>query len=43
MKALVITNLYPPHALGGYEMSCHDAVERWLLEGKPPKPDLMCS
>lgn len=33
MKALVITNLYPPHALGGYEMSCRDVVELWRERG----------
>jgi glycosyltransferase involved in cell wall biosynthesis len=33
MKVLVITNLYPPHAVGGYELSCHDTVERWRESG----------
>ncbi|HVT20516.1 MAG TPA: glycosyltransferase family 4 protein, partial [Mycobacteriales bacterium] len=33
VKVLVITNLYPPHALGGYELSCHDTVERWREAG----------
>jgi glycosyltransferase involved in cell wall biosynthesis len=29
----VISNLYPPHAVGGYELSCHDTVERWREAG----------
>jgi glycogen synthase len=33
MKVLVLTNLYPPHALGGYEMSCRDTVDRWREHG----------
>jgi glycosyltransferase involved in cell wall biosynthesis len=33
MRALVLTNLYPPHAIGGYELSCHDAVEIWREHG----------
>jgi glycosyltransferase involved in cell wall biosynthesis len=33
MKILVISNLYPPHAVGGYELSCHDTVERWREAG----------
>ncbi len=33
MRILVLTNLYPPHALGGYELSCHDTVERWREAG----------
>jgi hypothetical protein len=33
MRALVITNLYPPHALGGYELSCRDVVDRWRAAG----------
>jgi glycosyltransferase involved in cell wall biosynthesis len=27
MKFLVISNLYPPHHLGGYEIGCRDVVE----------------
>ncbi len=27
MKILVLTNLYPPHAVGGYEERCRDVVE----------------
>ncbi|HVV75182.1 MAG TPA: glycosyltransferase family 4 protein [Mycobacteriales bacterium] len=33
MRVLVVTNLYPPHALGGYEKSCEDVVERWMAAG----------
>ncbi len=33
MKVLVVSNLYPPHALGGYELSCRDAVDRWVGNG----------
>lgn len=28
MKILVITNLYPPHGIGGYEIRCRDVCER---------------
>lgn len=28
MKILVITNLYPPHEIGGYEIRCRDLCER---------------
>lgn len=27
MRILVISNLYPPHAIGGYEERCHQVVE----------------
>lgn len=33
VKILVLTNLYPPHALGGYELSCRDTVDRWVAAG----------
>ncbi len=33
MRILVLTNLYPPNALGGYEMSCRDVVDRWRARG----------
>ena len=33
MDVLVITNLYPPHAYGGYETSCRDVVDRWRAAG----------
>lgn len=32
-RILVITNMYPPHHLGGYELSCRDVVERWRASG----------
>lgn len=33
MRILVLSNLYPPHAYGGYELSCRDVVERWRAQG----------
>jgi glycogen(starch) synthase len=27
MRILVVSNLYPPHYIGGYELGCRDAVE----------------
>lgn len=32
-RVLVISNLYPPHALGGYEWSCHDVMRRLSERG----------
>lgn len=32
-RILVLTNLYPPHAIGGYERTCRDAVERFVDRG----------
>src|SRR5205814_5233900 len=32
-RILVITNMYPPHHFGGYELSCRDVVERWRARG----------
>lgn len=32
-RILVLTNLYPPHALGGYEWSCFDVVRRLRARG----------
>jgi glycosyltransferase involved in cell wall biosynthesis len=32
-KILVVTNMYPPHHFGGYELSCRDVVERWRARG----------
>lgn len=32
-RTLVLTNLYPPHALGGYEWSCHDVMARLVARG----------
>jgi glycogen(starch) synthase len=33
VKILVLSNMYPPHHLGGYELSCRDVVERWRARG----------
>ncbi len=33
MRILVITNMYPPHALGGYEDMCAGAVAAWRRAG----------
>jgi glycosyltransferase involved in cell wall biosynthesis len=33
VKLLVLTNLYPPQALGGYELSCQDVMRRWQAGG----------
>jgi glycogen(starch) synthase len=33
LRVLVLTNLYPPAAMGGYELSCRDVVERWRARG----------
>ena len=30
---LVLSSLYPPHAIGGYENACHDVMSRWAAEG----------
>lgn len=32
-RVLVVTNMYPPHHYGGYELSCRDVVERWRARG----------
>ena len=32
-RILTISNLYPPHALGGYEWSCHDVMRRLVDRG----------
>lgn len=32
-RILVVTNMYPPHHLGGYELSCRDVVARWRSKG----------
>ncbi len=32
-RVLVLTNMYPPHHFGGYELSCRDVVERWRATG----------
>lgn len=33
MKILVLTNLYPPHYLGGYELICHAVVNNLRARG----------
>jgi glycosyltransferase involved in cell wall biosynthesis len=33
MRALVLTNLYPPHHYGGYELLCRDTVAGWRADG----------
>lgn len=33
MRVLVLSNMYPPHAYGGYERSCMDVVDRWRHSG----------
>ena len=33
VRILTISNLYPPHALGGYEWSCHDVMRRFVERG----------
>lgn len=33
MRVLVLSNLYPPNAMGGYELSCRDVVDRWRTRG----------
>ena len=33
ISILVLTNMYPPHHLGGYELSCRDVVLRWRARG----------
>jgi glycosyltransferase involved in cell wall biosynthesis len=33
LRILVVGNMYPPEALGGYEMTCRDTVERWCAGG----------
>src|SRR6185503_11217410 len=33
VRVLVVSNMYPPHHLGGYELSCRDTVERFRRRG----------
>jgi glycogen(starch) synthase len=33
MKILVVTNLYPPHHVGGYELGCRDVVDKLRARG----------
>lgn len=32
-RILALTNMYPPHALGGYEWACHDVMRRLSQRG----------
>ena len=32
LRVLVLTNIYPPHHYGGYELACQAVVERWRAE-----------
>jgi glycosyltransferase involved in cell wall biosynthesis len=32
-RVLVVTNMYPPHHYGGYELLCSDVVRRWRDRG----------
>ncbi|MGH2728564.1 MAG: glycosyltransferase, partial [Actinomycetota bacterium] len=32
-RILVLTNMYPPHHLGGYELSCWDVMQRLRARG----------
>ena len=33
MRILIITNLYPPHVLGGYEMACQSTADGLRVRG----------
>ncbi len=33
MRILVVSNVYPPHYIGGYELACRDAVEALRARG----------
>jgi glycogen(starch) synthase len=33
MRILTLSNLYPPHHLGGYELSCRDVMDRFTANG----------
>lgn len=37
LKILVVSNLYPPHYIGGYELGCQDVVERLKARGHDVK------
>ena len=32
-RIVALSNLYPPHGYGGYELSCRDVVVRWRARG----------
>ncbi|MCU1429722.1 MAG: glycosyltransferase, partial [Actinomycetia bacterium] len=33
MRVLAVANMYPPHHLGGYELTCRDTLERFRARG----------
>jgi glycosyltransferase involved in cell wall biosynthesis len=33
VRVLTLTNTYPPHYYGGYELTCHDVMRRWAAAG----------
>jgi glycogen(starch) synthase len=33
MRILVLSNMYPPHHIGGYELSCRDVMDRFRTRG----------
>jgi glycogen synthase len=33
MRVLVLSNFYPPHFIGGYELGCRDVVEGLKARG----------
>ena len=33
MKILVISDLYPPNYIGGYELNCRDSVDALIAKG----------
>src|ERR1051325_6404642 len=33
MRVLALSNMYPPHNYGGYELSCRDVMERFRSRG----------
>jgi glycosyltransferase involved in cell wall biosynthesis len=33
VRVLVVSNFYPPHAPGGYELSCRDVMDRFAARG----------
>lgn len=33
MRVLIVSNLYPPHFAGGYELGCYDVAERLAARG----------
>jgi len=37
MKVLIVTNLYPPQHVGGYELGCRDVVEKLRARGHEVK------